>query len=108
LFFSCGTLGCSLGGLPVFQDFDQSAERDLAIDKLRPRIPGRYPNSGGSMHQCRCCLDFIHVLATRAAGACEYFLEVLRPRMKMVNPVQQRWVPYDHAPIYASATHSRK
>jgi hypothetical protein len=34
LFFPCGAPGCSLSGLPFFQDFDQSAQRDLAIGKL--------------------------------------------------------------------------
>ena len=98
LFLSSGTSGCSLGGLPPFQDLNQSAKRDLAIDKLGPRIPGRYPDTGDSVQQCGCCLDFVNVLTTRAAGACKNLFKVLRLQAKPVNPLQQRRVPYNHAP----------
>jgi hypothetical protein len=96
LFFSCCTPGCSLGGLPLFQDLYQSAERDLAIAKLGPGIPSRYPDTGGSMQQCGCCLDFVNVLTTRAAGACKYLFKFLRLQAKPVNPLQQRRVPDNH------------
>ena len=93
LFLSRGTPGCSLGGLPLFQDLYQSAERDLTIDKLGPRIPGRYPDTGDSVQQCGCCLDFVNVLTTRAAGACKYLFKILRLQTKPVNPFQQRRIP---------------
>jgi hypothetical protein len=98
LFFSCRTPGCSLGCLLLFQDLYQSAERDLAIAELRPGIPGSYADTGGSMQQCGCRLDFVNVLTTRAAGACKYLFKVLRLQLKPVNPLQQRQVPYNHAP----------
>jgi len=48
------------------------------------------------MQQCGCCLNFVNVLATRAAGACKYLFKVLRLQLKPVNPLQQRRVPDNH------------
>jgi len=48
------------------------------------------------MQQCGCCLDFVNVLTTRAAGACKYLFKFLRLQAKPVNPLQQRRVPDNH------------
>ncbi len=75
-FLTLRLLGGAALALPLIDRCAQTLARQFAIHRLRPRVLHRHTEPAGPMPQGDSGGNFVHVLPSRPARACERFLQI--------------------------------